>query len=61
MSVYLDIVSVDREPRTLEHPENTVRVIREILPFVLGKYGLARSDCLVAAAQELPHRFDYSI
>jgi hypothetical protein len=36
-------------------------VIGEILPFVLGKYGIGRNDSLLAVTQDFPHGFDYSI
>lgn len=61
MSIHLDVVCEDPQISALERQEKTVRVISEILPFVLGKYGIRRSNSPLEITQELPHGFDYSI
>jgi hypothetical protein len=44
MSLYLDVVCTDAQIDASQRREQTVRVIGEILPFVLGKYGIAPHD-----------------
>lgn len=61
MSVNFEVVCIDPEITLLERQTSAVRGIREILPFVLGKYGIARSDCRLEVTTELPQGFDYSI
>lgn len=57
MSIYLDVVCTEPRIGLLERREQTVRAIAEILPFVLGKYGIGRKE----VPQELPDGYDYSI
>ena len=38
MTIFLDFVGTNRQIGQLDQRENTVRVIGEILPFVLAKY-----------------------
>jgi hypothetical protein len=60
MSINLEVVSVDRQIDGLHRQERKVQVIGDILPFVLRKYGIDRSDWLLEI-RELPQRFDYSV
>ncbi len=61
MSIYLEVVCEVPQIPALERQEKIMRVIGEILPFALGKYGIRRSDRLFEAPQEFPHGFDCSI
>ena len=40
MSLYLDVVCTESRIPTRDRQEKTVRVIGEILPYVLAKYGV---------------------
>ena len=42
MALFLDVVCTDTRISRPERRENTVRVIGEILPFVIAKYGIGR-------------------
>ena len=61
MSIHLDVVCEDPQTTALERQEKMVQVIGEILPFVLGKYGIDRSDCRFESTRRFPQGFDYSI
>ncbi|HEV3137450.1 MAG TPA: hypothetical protein VGZ26_06090 [Pirellulales bacterium] len=54
MSIDLDIPCIDQPVGALEFRPNTVRVIGDILPLVIAKYGLDRidDDCEVPGQSE---------
>jgi hypothetical protein len=59
MSICLDVVCMDHQIDTPERQENTVRVIGEILPFVLLKYGI--DQIAAAELKELDYGFVSSV
>jgi hypothetical protein len=59
MSIYLDVVWTNRQFGPLDQEETAVRVIGEILPFVLAKYGI--DQIAPAKPRELDYTFVNSI
>jgi len=57
MAIDLDILCIDQPIGALEFRPNTIRVIGDILPLVIAKYGLDRldDDCeLPSEAEQIP-------
>ncbi|MBI3838562.1 MAG: hypothetical protein HY288_11605 [Planctomycetia bacterium] len=52
LSIDLDIVCTDRQIGAPDRRENTVRVIGEILPFVIAMYGIDPVDRQPDASRE---------
>jgi hypothetical protein len=45
----------------LHGDDTAVRLIGDILPLVLGKYGIDGCDDHLAATQDAPHEYDFAI
>jgi hypothetical protein len=54
MSIYLDVVCMAHQSDVSEFRGNAVRVIGEILPFVLARYGLDAVDNPCEVPPEFP-------
>ena len=50
MSIYLDVVCTDERTDSADPRENAVRLIGEILPLVIARYGLPDPVCHFDAA-----------
>jgi hypothetical protein len=61
MAIYLDIFYTDGETTELERQECTVRLIGEILPYVMAKFAVPRVDHRPNAPRESANGSDFSI
>ena len=61
MAIYLEVVYTDGQTTELKRQECTVRLIGEILPFVMAKFGIGQMGRRPEAPHESGNGLDYSI